>query len=298
MINTYGISFLSLRRSSSTTHKNFSQLNTSNSSSPLTSRNQDKTSRDSTSSCGILSRLTSENKSLSPQLSRSHRSDQNFPSKISAHVNDSINKIYRADNYRSTVVNENLHGTDYMKNEDSFQFINHEDFARNSPPVLGDAYCLDTWTFERVKLFMTKKILPTHRISLSVINDKSNIQQLIDDQINGSSSYISISGSIDISIEIIKLFDCVQSIFPSGTVRLHDKQYLLLAILCANSQCAYIRTKFGWTYVDPDGQKSPTSPVINQLSRMIDENSNNFHYQSEQCQHVLKNAAYLYYRLL
>ncbi|CAF4047327.1 unnamed protein product, partial [Rotaria sordida] len=91
--------------------------------------------------------------------------------------------------------------------------------------------------------------------------------------------------------------DRVEIIFPSRAIRLYDNDYLLLAILCSNNQCAYIRTAVGWAYTDDECDHGQ-SIVIDEVSQMIDDSNNYIEINSEQCLHVLKNASFLYYKLV
>jgi hypothetical protein len=245
---------------------------------------------------GVLSRLTSEREQKKSQPSPSIESDPT-PS-----------RIYHPENYRSTsydktddseVFEFNVNENENENNFSLLQITNNNDqlSSRNNLSSFGHEYFLNTWTLGRVRSLLENEIPIDNQFCLNIYNDQCNVQNLIDEQINGCVSLIPNAPPNDVRIELIKLFNHVEIIFPSRAIRLYDNDYLLLAILCSNNQCAYIRTSDGWAYTD-DESDNGQSIVVDEISQMIDDSNSDSQYDSEQCRHILKNASFLYYKLV
>ncbi|CAF3601976.1 unnamed protein product [Adineta steineri] len=256
------------------------------------------------SSRGVLSRLAFERKlQKSPSLS----ANKNLSSQSLSNEPDiSPSRTYHPENYRSTSYNttkesEIYEFTTYDDNNENrnkssnLQIINNN----NSNQLLsfGHEYYLNKWTFKRIKSLLENEIPIDNQFCLNICNNECNVQNLIDEQINGCLSLIPHTPPIDIRIELIKIYDNVEIVFLSRAIHLHDNDYLLLAILCSNSQCAYVRTQNGWAYTDDDSDNGQFI-IVDEISQMIDESSTDIHYKSEQCLHVLKDASFLYYKLV
>ncbi|CAF0918866.1 unnamed protein product [Rotaria sordida] len=260
---------------------------------------------------GVLSRLTSEREQRRIQMTSSATDDKDSINQTSSIESDpTSSRIYRPENYRSTSYDKpeesqlgelTLHDNDNENKNNCplVQTINDNDqsLSTQSLPVFGQEYFLDTWTLSRVKSLLENQIPIYNQLCLNIFDDQCNVQSLIDEQITGCEPHIPTQPPNDIRIELIKLFDRVEIIFPSRAIRLYDNDYLLLAILCSNNQCAYIRTAVGWAYTDDECDHGQ-SIVIDEVSQMIDDSNNYIEINSEQCLHVLKNASFLYYKLV
>jgi hypothetical protein len=252
---------------------------------------------------GVLSRLTSEREQRKVQVSPSVTTNENPFTHTSSMESDAPpSRTYHPENYSST---------SYDKTDESevLEFTTHDNENENTFPLLqipdnndlssfGHEYFLDTWTLGRVRSLLENEIPIDNQLCLNIYIDQCNIQNLVDEQINGCLSLIPIAPPNNIRIELIKLFNHVEIIFPSRAIRLYENDYLLLAILCSNNKCAYVRTSTGWGYTD-DESANGQSIVVDEISQMIDHSdSNNIQHDSEQCRHVLKNASFLYYKLV
>lgn len=217
---------------------------------------------------------------------------------------DPSSRIYRAENYRSvsweadrdpSTSQEDL----TRRNTSRSESIGNTALpsSKSRIPLFGQEYFLDRWTLVQVVSLLEIGIPFDNQFCLNSHDDQCSVQMLVDEQINASASFIPEKPPKDIRIELIKVFDHVKSIFPSRVIRLHDHDYLLLAILCSNDQCAYIRTTIGWAYTDDDNERG-SSLHVNEISQMIDGEHSDIRQVSEQCQHLLKNAAFLYYKLV
>jgi hypothetical protein len=216
-------------------------------------------------------------------------------------------RAYHPENYRST----SYDNTEESEVHEFTACVNEDDDENNFPPIqitnqipsldrlpsFGHEYFLNTWTLGRVKTLLENQISTDNQLCLNIYNDQNNVQSLIDEQINDCLSLLPFTPPNDVRIELIKLFDHVEIIFPSRAIRLYNNDYLLLAILCSNNQCAYIRTSNGWAYSD-DESDNGESIVVDEISQMIDDSNNDIQYDSEQCCHLLKNACFLYYKLV
>jgi len=154
---------------------------------------------------------------------------------------------------------------------------------------------LNGWTLAQLNDFMDKQISEDNRLCLNIYQDHCDVMNLIDEQINCYPSNQPEKPLDNIRIELIKLFGYVEVLFPSRTIRLHKTNYLLLAVICSNNQCAYIRTSNGWAYIDTE-RDNGQSIIVNEISQMIDNNNRNLLNQSEQCRHLVKDASFLYYK--
>jgi hypothetical protein len=278
--------------------------------SPTTSQNHHSSDNNhvTSPSRGILSRLAFEREQRKVQVSPPLTSNTNPFIDTSSIESDIPSRIYRPENYRSTLYDDN-------EEPEVYEFTAHdnEDQNRNNSPILqltnnqlssdqnltsfGHEYFLDTWTLGRVKSLLENEISMDNQLCLNIYSDQCNVQNLIDEQINGCLSIIPLAPPNDVRIELLKLFDHVKIIFPSRAIRLYDNDYLLLAILCSNNQCAYVRSTTGWAYTD-DESDNGQSFVVDEISEMIDGVNSDIKPNSEQCRHVLKNAAFLYYKLV
>ena len=220
----------------------------------------------------------------------------------------STSRTYHPENYKSTSYDKTEESevpelTTYdNENENHFpplQLTNNNNQIRSnhSVPSFGHEYFLNNWTLGRVKTLLENQIPIDNQLCLNIYADQYNVENLIDEQINGCLSLLPVTLPTDVRIELIKLYDHVEIIFPSRAIRLYENDYLLLAILCSNNQCAYIRTSNGWAYTD-DENDNGQSIVVDEISQMIDDSNNDIQYESEQCRHVLKNASFLYYKLV
>ena len=162
----------------------------------------------------------------------------------------------------------------------------------------GQEYFLDHWTLAKVRSLLDEGIPIENQLCLNVHHDECDVQNVVDEQINAYCSFQSVPRPpSDVCMELVRLYNHVRMIFPSRSLRLYDNDYLLLAILCSNNQCAYIRTATGWAYVDDESEQG--QPVIvDEVSQMIDGFTSNSRRHSEQCSHILKSASYLYYKLV
>ena len=239
---------------------------------------------------------------------REHRQAQEPPTASEAHEADLSSRRYRPENYRSV-------SWEADRDTNADPFTSQDEAARKnmrrSQPVenatvssskqhihsFGHEYFLDRWALGQVVSLLQVEIPLDNQFCLHSHNDQCNVQMLVDEQINASASLIPETPPSDIRVELIKIFDHVKSIFPSRVIRLHDHDYLLLAILCSNNQCAYIRTTRGWAYTDYDNANG-SSLLVDEISQMIDRECSDTRHVSEQCQHILKNAAFLYYKLV
>lgn len=169
--------------------------------------------------------------------------------------------------------------------------------AMNDVPIFGQEYFLDDWTLGRLKRLVENQITADGQLCLNVFENKCVVQDLIDTQITECLSVLPASPPFDVRIELIKLYSHVKMIFPSRSITLYNSDYLLLAILCSNNNCAYIRTTNGWIYTDEEGDHGQSLPV-EEISQMIDNSNFDGQFHSEQCRHLLKDAAFLYYKLV
>ncbi|UJR25549.1 hypothetical protein I4U23_006894 [Adineta vaga] len=235
---------------------------------------------------GVLSRLTSEREQWKTQMS---------PMASAANNSSSTSRIYRPENYRSETYDfstENEQELSHVQMTDNNQILSFDNM-----PSFGHDYFLNHWTLGRVKRFLEMEIPVENQLCLNICIDQCETQQLIDEQINKYLSRRSKTAPSNIRIELIKIYDNVEIAFPSRAIRLYDNDYLLLAILCSYSECAYIRTKAGWAYTDEESDRGE-SIIIDEISQMIDDINTDIPYKSEQCLHVLKNASFLYYKLI
>ncbi len=254
---------------------------------------------------GILSRLAFEREQRKIQTTSSSTSNKNsFNHTTSIESDPSSSRTYHPENYRSTsydkIEESDVHEFAAYEDENNFSPLQITNNNNEIPPIhelpsFGHEYFLDTWTLGRVKTLLENQISIDNQLCLNIYNDQNNVQNLIDEQINACLSRPPFVLPNDVRIELIKLFDHVEIIFPSRAIRLYNNDYLLLAILCSNSQCAYIRTSNGWAYTD-DESDNGQSIIVDEISQMIDDSNSNIQYDSEQCRHVLKNACFLYYK--
>jgi len=257
------------------------------------------------SSRGVLSRLAFEREQRKMQISPSLSANENPPS---VQYDSSSSRIYRPENYKSPSHDKTEESEVYEftacdnENENNISLLPITNNTGELSPEteiasFGHEYFLNTWTLGRVKSLLENEIPIDNQFCLNVCIDQCSVQNLIDEQINGCLSLIPFTPPHDIRIELIKIFDNVEIIFPSRAIRLYDNDYLLLAILCSNNQCAYVRTETGWGYTDDDTDNGQ-SIVVDEISQMIDDFSSDIQHHSEQCRHVLKNASFLYYKLV
>ncbi|CAF2315544.1 unnamed protein product [Rotaria sp. Silwood2] len=267
---------------------------------------------------GVLSRLTFEREQRRIQMISSIADDKDsFNQRSSIESDLTSSRIYRPENYRSTSYdkseesqvdeltlhdNENESKINDNGNKNNCPLVhiannNGPSLSTEDLPSFGQEYFLDNWTLSRVKSLLENQIPIHNKLCLNIFDDQCNVQNLINEQITGCEPHIPNELPNDVCIELIKLFDRVEIIFPSRAIRLYNNDYLLLAILCSNNQCAYIRTAAGWAYADDECDHGQ-SIVIDEISQMIDCISNDIEINSEQCLHVLKNASFLYYKLV
>lgn len=244
---------------------------------------------------GILSRLVSERDQRKLQTTLSSTSN-----KDSIDHSLSSSRTYHPENYRSTSCEktEELNVNQFTPCENTSSLTNttnNRTSFSHEYPSFGHEYFLDDWTLGRVKILLENQISLNDQLCLNIYNDRNNVQNLVDEQINGCLSLLPFIPPNDIRIELIKLYDHVEMIFPSRALRLYNNDYLLLAILCSNNQCAYIRTSDGWAYSDEESENG-SSILIDEISQLIDDSSSDIQHVSEQCRHLLKNACYLYYK--
>ena len=250
----------------------------------------------SSSSRGILSRLASER-----EQRKVHHSPSSEPEAAVSVGFDEQTRIYRPEQYRSTVC-------DHQESADVLEFVAYSsdnegddemDPSRARPSAsFGQEYFLDHWTLAKVRSLLDEGIPIENQLCLNVHHDECDVQNVVDEQINAYCSFQSVPRPpSDVCMELVRLYNHVRMIFPSRSLRLYDNDYLLLAILCSNNQCAYIRTATGWAYVDDESEQG--QPVIvDEVSQMIDGFTSNSRRHSEQCSHILKSASYLYYKLV
>jgi hypothetical protein len=260
---------------------------------------------------GVLSRLAFERDQRKIQISSSSTLNKNSLNPTSSIESDpSSSRTYHPENYRSTSYDKTEESqvhefTTDNNNDENEDNVSPSHLTNNynqmvlihNIPSFGHEYFLDNWTLGRVKTLLETQIPLDHQLCLNIYDDQCNVQNLIEEQINGCLSILPITPPTDVRIELIKLYDHVEVIFPSRAIRLYENDYLLLAILCSNNQCAYIRTSDGWAYTD-DENDNGQSIVVDEISQMIDDSNNDIQYESEQCRHVLKNASFLYYKLV
>lgn len=285
-------------------------------SSPNISENQDtlNVNHPITTSRGILSRLTFEREQRNIQTSSSvENKDSNMTPVSSAQSEPNLSRIYHPENYVSSSheqteepIADCLVETESDEDNDNDGNDHHPVFElenNNNPTPLpslhsfGHEYFLNDWTLRRIKSLLHEEISIYNQLCLNIFKDGTDVQSIVDEQIHGCSPRMPSEPPKDVCIELIKLFDSVKIIFPSRAIRLYKSDYLLLAILCSNNQCAYIRTSTGWAYTDDDAEHG-SSFVVDEISEMIDDPTSNVHTNSEQCLHLLKNASYLYYKLV
>lgn len=248
---------------------------------------------------GVLSRLVSEREQRKLRNTLSSTSNKNSFNHTASIESDplSSSRTYHPENYRSASYDkaEGSNSHEFTAYENNLTNINTQVSVHNQLPSFGHEYFLDDWTLGRVKTLLENQISINDQLCLNIYNDQNNVQNLIDEQINGCLSLLPFVPPDEVRIELIKLYDHVETIFPSRAIHLYNNDYLLLAILCSNNQCAYIRTTKGWAYTDEetdDGQ----SIIIDEISQMIDDSNNDIQYESEQCRYVLNNACFLYYK--
>ncbi|CAF1944962.1 unnamed protein product [Rotaria magnacalcarata] len=261
---------------------------------------------------GVLSRLTFEREQRNSQINSTSHDEKNSLTHASsaAQSDPTLSRIYCPENYKSTSCdrNEELEVENFISNEGDnennttysiFEITNNNNLPlpHASLPLFGQEYFLNNWTLHRVKSLVQDQIPIFNQLCLNVFNDKCILQNLIDEQIDGCCPRIPNPPPNDISIELIKLFDNVKIIYPSRAIRLYNNDYLLLAILCSNNQCAYVRTSTGWAYTDDDSEHGYPI-VVDEISEMINGSVGDINTNSEQCLHVLKNASFLYYKLV
>lgn len=245
---------------------------------------------------GVLRRLTAERDS--------HKTSSSSPSKSK---DQTSSRQYQPDNYRSQ--SNERHSEPELTDDDS-----GDEIAANNPPVrtaitgnrfpstedvpvFGQEYFLDNWTLGRLKRLVENDLSADGQLCLNISQDRCNVQELIHQQINDCLTVLPASPPFDVCIELIRLFGHVRVIYPSRLVSLYGNDYLLLAVLCSNNNCAYIRTSDGWAFTDEDSDHGQ-SMVVYEISQMIDDSNTDAQHQSEQCRHLLKDAAFLYYKLV
>ena len=243
-------------------------------------------------------------------MQRSGPSTENkdlFTDSTSTKLYPTSSRIYCPENYKShsydkteqSDVNKTTVCSNDNENENNYSLLriidsNSQLCPTHHIPSFGHEYFLDTWTLARVKSLVENQIPTDDQLCLNICDDQCHVQNLIDQQIN---KYPALKPPNDVCIELIRLFYHVQKIFPPRCIRLYDNDYLLLAILCSNNQCAYVRTATGWAYTD-DETDYGASIIVDEISEMIDASDTNIGQSSEQCLHVLKNASFLYYKLV
>jgi hypothetical protein len=241
---------------------------------------------------GVLSRLVSEREQRKLQntlSSTSNKNSFNHTASIESDPLASYDKVEESNSHEFTAFeNEN-------ENENNLTNTNTQVSVHDQLPSFGHEYFLDDWTLGRVKTLLENQISINDQLCLNIYNDQNNVQNLIDEQINGSLSLLPFVPPDEVRIELIKLYDHVETIFPSRAIHLYNNDYLLLAILCSNNQCAYIRTTKGWAYTDEESDDGQ-SIIIDEITQMIDDSNNDIQYESEQCRYVLNNACFLYYK--
>jgi hypothetical protein len=256
-------------------------------SSPIVSQSQHRSDNKTPTSPsrGVLSRLAFEREQRKTQA----------PSPTNS-LNQTSSRRYQPDNYKSTSYDRtekpewSAHNSD-----DENGTINNQQSLIHDVPLFGHEYFLNNWTLGRVKNLLDNQIPLDNQLCLNVYDDQRNVRNLIDEQINGCLSLLPSLPPNDVRIELIKLYDHVEIIFPSRAIYLYENDYLLLAILCSNNSCAYIRTSNGWAYTDNESDHGE-SIIIDEISQMIDDTDDRIQYHSEQCRHLLKNASFLYYK--
>lgn len=250
---------------------------------------------------GVLSRFTSERDSHKASNSSTSKSKENSVEQSSS------SRRYQADNYRSQSYER--------RSEPELTDDDSEDERKgNAPPVrtittvnrfpstedvptFGQEYFLDNWTLGRLKRFIERDISFDGQLCLNISEDRCNVQALINQQINDCLTVLPRSPPFDVYIELIRIFGHVQVIYPTRLITLYGNDYLLLAVLCSNNNCAYIRTSAGWAFTDEDSDHGP-NVVVHEISQMIDDSQTDANLHSEQCRHLLKDAAFLYYKLV
>ena len=231
---------------------------------------------------GILSRVMSDSEKQKSHCSSSNASQQNRSSQ---------SRMYRPEQYRSATFDS----TNVSSDTNPQLSRSKETSSSENCLSFGHEYYLDNWTFPQIRSLLEKEIPPKGHFCLLIGTDDCDVQTLVEDQMNNSASFVWTIAPKDIRIELTKIFADVRSIFPSRTIRLRANDYLLLAIFCSRNECAYVRTRAGWTLIHDDvGQ----SHVIPEISDMIDGFFTTSRCQSEVCRHVLSNASFLYYKLV
>ncbi len=217
-------------------------------------------------------------------------------------MDQTSSRRYQPENYRSTSYDRTDEPEWTVRNSDDENETNFSTITTNNQPpsmqdvpLFGHQYFLNDWTLGRVKKLLENQIPIDNQLCLHVRENQNDVRNLINEQINACLSSLPSLAPNDVRIEIIKLYDYVEIIFPSRAIQLYGNDYLLLAILCSNNNCAYIRTSNGWAYTD-DERDHGESIVVDEISQMIDDSNDDIQYHSEQCLHVLKNASYLYYK--
>lgn len=237
------------------------------------------------SSRGILSRLTGKQQSPS-SLSTEQTSS------IETHLQPS--RVYHPDNYQSVSCDQthkSIIATVNPDKENQTSALYNRTPSTPEAPSSEQVHNLDGWTLARLNDFLQKQIPQDNHFCLNIYEDDCEVMNLIDEQINGCASVLPTQSLDNIQIELLKLFDHVDVILPSRTIRLYEGDYVLLAIICSNNQCAYIRTSNGWSYTDTE-----QSIIVNEISQMIDQSNKDLLKHSEQCRHLTKNASFLYYK--
>ena len=257
---------------------------------------------------GVLSRLAFEHEQRKMQRSLSSTENKDsFIDSTPTKLHSTSSRIYCPENYK-----QDSYDKTEQSEVDKFSVCSSNDENENNCSLLrlidsnnqlsptyrmssfGHEDFLDTWTLARVKSFIENQIPVNNRLCLNICDDQCNVQNLIDQQIK---EYPALKPPNDVCIELIRLFYHVQIIFPPRCIRLYDNDYLLLAILCSNNQCAYVRTTTGWAYTD-DETDYGASIIVDEISEMIDAPDTNIEQSSEQCLYLLKNASFLYYKLV
>lgn len=246
---------------------------------------------------GILSRLTWESEQQKILSSNSNINQQHRTSPNRSETTDSISKMYRPENYRSQIFDATKTSSDGQRCETTQSIDLSNSSSSNERHSFGHEYFLDDWTFHRIKNLFEIEIPPKHRFCLLVGVDESDVETLVEDQMNKSDSFVLPATPKEIRIELTKIFDDVKSIFPSRTIRLHGNDFLLLSIFCSRNECAYIRTRAGWALIHDEVEKNKEH-LVPEISDLIDGSSIGNRNRSEVCSHLLKNASFLFYKLV
>lgn len=253
---------------------------------------------------GILSRLTINDRSNNQHIASSTNRDDRSLDDYFMINNATSGRQNQPVQYRLNSQNESQKQRDTLEGSEQYQYRRNKDgLVQGRTPQkyasrFGTEFFLDDWTFQQLQDFLKEGILSQDRLFLNIISNERIVQQLVDEQINGSGTYFPRIPPKDIRVELIRLFEDVKSVFPSRTIRLRDNDYILLAILCSNNQCAYVRTTAGWAYLDCDKEIATSETISHQVSLLINQGSNNTSVRSEQALHLLHHAHILYYKLV